>query len=139
MDARQSIISPGIAITPTAPADGPLALYVHIPFCETKCPYCDFNTYAAIEPLMPEYVRALSSEIDTWAALLDHPPVGTVFFGGGTPSYLPIGDIESLLTVIRTEFDVSPDAEITLESNPGDLDADKLSDYLDQGVNRLKP
>ncbi len=123
--------------TPSAPADGPLALYVHIPFCETKCPYCDFNTYAAIEPLMPEYVTALASEIKAWGTLLGHPQVSTIFFGGGTPSYLPTGDIETLLATVRDEFKVAGDAEITLESNPGDLDAAKLAAYRDQGINRL--
>ncbi len=137
MDARQPVIFPVISGPPSAPADGPLALYVHIPFCETKCPYCDFNTYAAIEQLMPEYVAALASEIESWGALLDHPQIGTIFFGGGTPSYLPSSDIETLLTTVRGEFVVAGDAEITLESNPGDLDAAKLAAYLDQGVNRL--
>ena len=73
----------------------PIALYVHIPFCETKCPYCDFNTYAKIESLIPGYVSALRTEIELWAGLLDGPPVRTVFFGGGTPSYLPSNDISA--------------------------------------------
>ncbi len=137
MDARQPVIFPLVSGNPAAPADGPLALYVHIPFCETKCPYCDFNTYAAIEPLMPEYVAALASEMKAWAALLDHPQVGTIFFGGGTPSYLPARDIETLLSTVRGEFEVAGDAEITLESNPGDLDAAKLATYREQGINRL--
>ena len=137
MDTRQPVISPVISGAPAAPADGPLALYVHIPFCETKCPYCDFNTYAAIEPLMPEYVTALASEIEAWGSLLDHPQVGTIFFGGGTPSYLPAEDIETLLSRVRDAFKVAGDAEITLESNPGDLDAEKLAAYRDQGINRL--
>ncbi|MCH8222102.1 MAG: radical SAM family heme chaperone HemW, partial [Chloroflexi bacterium] len=137
MDTRQPVISPIASGSPSAPADGLLALYVHIPFCETKCPYCDFNTYAAIEQLMPEYVTALASEIKAWGTLLDHPQVGTIFFGGGTPSYLPTGDIETLLAMVRDAFKVAGDAEITLESNPGDLDAAKLAAYRDQGVNRL--
>ena len=77
--------------------DEPISLYVHIPFCETKCPYCDFNTYAAIEPLMPSYVAALQSEIALWSDLLGSPQVHTVFFGGGTPSYIPASDIRHIM------------------------------------------
>ena len=74
-----------------------LGLYVHIPFCETKCPYCDFNTYAAIESLMPGYVDALDHEIGQWGAWLERPTLTSVFFGGGTPSYLPTRDIRRLM------------------------------------------
>ena len=119
------------------PAADPISLYVHIPFCETKCPYCDFNTYAAIEPLMPAYVGALQSEISLWGNLLDGAGVHTVFFGGGTPSYLPSSDIRGVMETIRSAFDVAPDAEVTLEANPGDFSDDKLATYLDCGINRL--
>ena len=115
----------------------PISLYVHIPFCETKCPYCDFNTYAAIEPLMPTYVAALKSEIALWGSLLDGPEVHTVFFGGGTPSYLPSEDIRHTMKAITTAFNLAPGAEVTLEANPGDFTADKLAAYLDCGINRL--
>ena len=115
----------------------PISLYVHIPFCETKCPYCDFNTYAAIEPLMPTYVAALKSEIALWGSLLDRPEVHTVFFGGGTPSYLPSEDIRHTMKAITTAFNLAPCAEVTLEANPGDFTADKLAAYLDCGINRL--
>ena len=115
----------------------PIALYVHIPFCETKCPYCDFNTYAKIESLIPGYVSALRTEIEMWAGLLDGPPVRTVFFGGGTPSYLPSKDISALMATISESFTLKDDAEITLEANPGDFTPDKLSHFLDAGINRL--
>ncbi len=118
-------------------SDEPISLYVHIPFCETKCPYCDFNTYAAIEPLMPTYVSALKSEIALWGSLLDRPEVHTVFFGGGTPSYLPSEDIRHTMKAITTAFNLAPGAEVTLEANPGDFTADKLAAYLDCGINRL--
>ncbi len=65
-----------------------LALYVHIPFCETKCPYCDFNTYAGIEHLIPDYLEALAEELRLWAAALGSPCIQSIFFGGGTPSLL---------------------------------------------------
>ena len=115
----------------------PIALYVHIPFCETKCPYCDFNTYAKIESLIPDYVSALRTEIGLWGGLLDGPPVRTVFFGGGTPSYLPSNDISALMATISGSFTLQDDAEITLEANPGDFTSDKLNDFLDAGINRL--
>ena len=115
----------------------PIALYVHIPFCETKCPYCDFNTYAKIESLIPDYVAALRTEIELWGGLLQGPAVRTVFFGGGTPSYLPSGDISALMATISGSFTIQEDAEITLEANPGDFTSDKLNDFLDAGINRL--
>ncbi len=115
----------------------PIALYVHIPFCETKCPYCDFNTYAKIESLIPDYVPALRKEIELWGRLLEHPPVRTVFFGGGTPSYLPTGDISALMATISESFDLQGDAEVTLEANPGDFTSEKLGSFLNAGINRL--
>ena len=115
----------------------PLALYVHIPFCETKCPYCDFNTYAGIESLIPSYIDALNKEVALWGESLSRPAVKTIFFGGGTPSYLPAEHIGAVLKVIQASFDVERDAEITLESNPGDFSDAKLSAYLEFGVNRL--
>ena len=118
-------------------ATSALALYVHIPFCETKCPYCDFNTYAKIEPLIPAYVAALRREAEAWGTLLGRLKVQTIFFGGGTPSYLPLGDIAAILDTVHTAFAVEPDAEITLEANPGDFTPEKLASYLKAGVNRL--
>lgn len=124
-------------------SDAAIALYVHIPFCETKCPYCDFNTYAAIEPLMPSYADALRAEIALWGRLAavggagDARRVSSVFFGGGTPSYVPAEQIEGVMAAIRAAFNLLPDAEVTLEANPGDFTPAKLAAYLDCGVNRL--
>ena len=114
-----------------------IGLYVHIPFCETKCPYCDFNTYERIEDLIPAYVKALSSEASTWAGILGGRAVDTVFFGGGTPSYLPTDDIAGIMGAIREGFDLSSSAEITLEANPGDVAPARLDAYLEAGFNRL--
>lgn len=118
-------------------SDRPIALYVHIPFCETKCPYCDFNTYAGIETLMPAYVEALLREIELWREVIGPISIGTVFFGGGTPSYLPAGDLENLMRAIGDVFGLLPDIEVTLEANPGDLDESNLLTFLEAGVNRL--
>ena len=115
----------------------PEGLYVHIPFCATKCPYCDFNTYAGIESQMEPYMAALRSEIDLWGAVLGGPRLDTVFFGGGTPSYLPPGSLGMLLDAVRGSFGLVGDAEITAEANPDDLCAEKLASLLEAGVNRL--
>ena len=115
-----------------------ISLYVHVPFCQTKCPYCDFNTYQGIESLMSPFLDALLTEIATWARALNHPPVNTVFFGGGTPSYLPDGFLGRIMEAIGRGFPVCPDAEITIEANPGDLmSPDKAGSLLAQGINRI--
>jgi oxygen-independent coproporphyrinogen-3 oxidase len=125
---------------PPLPVNGisePISLYIHIPFCETKCPYCDFNTYAKIETLIPSYVTALNREIELWGETLGSPAVRTVFFGGGTPSYIPSESIASILDATASSFHLEKDAEITMEANPGDFTASKLAQHLECGVNRL--
>lgn len=114
-----------------------ISLYIHIPFCKTKCPYCDFNTYQGIDDLMDPFLGALRVELELWGKVLDHPPVNTVFFGGGTPSYLPDGRIGEVLSTTRDAFDLGENAEITVEANPGDLDQAACQRMLRQGVNRL--
>ena len=127
---------PATVTTPN-PGQTPLGLYVHIPFCQTKCPYCDFNTYAAIEPLMPSYVAALRTEITQWGVVLGRPPLTSIFFGGGTPSYLPEGDLAALMQTIDGSFEVTAKAEITVEANPDDLSPGKLDSIRSAGINRL--
>ena len=117
--------------------DGGISLYVHIPFCKTKCPYCDFNTYQGIESLMGSYVNALALEIQVWGRTLGRPRVNTIFFGGGTPSYIPLDHLELLLAAVAESFEVIPGAETTAEANPGDLAAAALKRLLGMGVNRL--
>jgi len=114
-----------------------MGLYVHVPFCKTKCPYCDFNTYQGIENLMEPFLPSLKAEIQSWAGTLAHPAVTSIFFGGGTPSYLPPGYIEQILASIQSSYQVDSGAEITIEANPGDLDAAACAGILAQGVNRL--
>ncbi|MSQ08678.1 MAG: radical SAM family heme chaperone HemW [Dehalococcoidia bacterium] len=114
-----------------------IGLYVHIPFCETKCPYCDFNTYSGIEALIPTYMAALRAETARWGDLLGHPRVRTVFFGGGTPSYVPGAEMTAIIAAYQSAFDVMQDAEVTLEANPGDVTVEKLATWLKAGVNRL--
>ena len=117
--------------------DNSLSIYLHIPFCQTKCPYCDFNTYASIESLIPNYIKALNSEIQFWGTSLNNPTLHTIFFGGGTPSYLPERHIESILNQIYKFFKINKSPEITMECNPNDIYKEKLSQLLTMGVNRL--
>ena len=114
-----------------------ISLYIHIPFCETKCPYCDFNTYEGIEPLISPYVRSLRQEASLWGKALEHPAVNSIFFGGGTPSYLSAEEIGSVIQQVRSDFQIMPDAEITLEANPGDMTLEKLRAFGALGINRL--
>ena len=114
-----------------------MGLYVHVPFCKTKCPYCDFNTYQGIEGQMGAYLAAVTTELQLWGSALGRPKVRTVFFGGGTPSYLPDGDIEAILQAASRSFTIESQAEITIEANPGDLDDAACRGLLRQGVNRL--
>ena len=117
--------------------DTGISLYVHVPFCQTKCPYCDFNTYQGIEGLMSPYLDALLAEITAWGRALGHPPVNTIFFGGGTPSYLPEGALGRIIAAAGQAFSIREDAEITAEANPGDLTPDRAASLLSQGLNRI--
>lgn len=121
---------------PIVPAQG-MSLYIHVPFCKSKCPYCDFNTYQGIENLMSPYLGALTTELALWGKALARPVVNTVFFGGGTPSYLPEGAIGQILAATQESFALQPGAEITIEANPGDLSEAACRKLLAQGVNRL--
>ena len=112
-------------------------LYVHIPFCKHKCGYCDFNAYARMDRLMPDYVDALERELAFARERHPFEQLETVYFGGGTPSLLPAALMARLLGFIRREFDVAPDAEVTLEANPASTDEERLRAWLEGGVNRL--
>jgi len=112
-------------------------LYVHIPFCRHKCGYCDFNAYAGMDRLMPDYVAALEDELSDMRTRIDFADLETVYLGGGTPSLLPPDLMSRLLSHIRSTFDVQPQAEITLEANPGSTDEARLEAWLAAGVNRL--
>src|SRR5438105_2042631 len=91
-------------------------LYVHIPFCRHKCGYCDFNAYAGMDRVMPDYVTALNAELTAAREARPFGPLRTVYLGGGTPSLLPPDLIASVLDQVRSTFDVEPDAEVTLEA-----------------------
>jgi oxygen-independent coproporphyrinogen-3 oxidase len=112
-------------------------LYVHIPFCKHKCGYCDFNAYAGMDRLMPDYVDALERELAEARERFTFEKLDTVYFGGGTPSLLPADQAARLLRIVRANFDVAADAEVTLEANPASTDETKLAAWLEGGVNRL--
>jgi len=113
------------------------SLYIHIPFCIQKCRYCDFLSFPADEDTKRKYVSMLIEEIVDRAQNLEGRNVITVYIGGGTPSTLPAGCIAQILDMVHKAFDVTEDAEITIEINPGTVDEDKLKEYLEAGVNRL--
>ncbi|GAB4510682.1 MAG: radical SAM family heme chaperone HemW [Anaerolineae bacterium] len=114
-----------------------LAIYLHIPFCTTKCTYCAFNTYTHIEHLIPAFVEALAAEIRFVAQQNPYQQVHTVYFGGGTPSLLTPSQFDLLLNTLHTHFAINANAEISIESNPNDLDAAYLGQLRTLGINRL--
>jgi oxygen-independent coproporphyrinogen-3 oxidase len=120
-----------------SPSDAPVGIYIHIPFCAHICPYCDFNTYAGKDDLIPRYVDAVVRELAMRADEIGGRSAATVYFGGGTPSQLEPGQIATILDVARSSYDVLPDAEITMEANPNGLDRERLAGYRAAGVDRM--
>jgi len=132
----------------------PHNIYIHVPFCAQKCAYCAFYSVAC-EPDWNTYESQLISEIKDWGGRLGHPAVPTIFFGGGTPSLMPTAIFAKIMDALRANFAIAPDAEITLEANPGTIDVGvrgnapatisgafpraptKLQDFVAAGVNRL--
>ena len=116
----------------------PLSLYVHVPWCVQKCPYCDFNSHE-VKGGVPEgeYVAALITDLESALPLIWGRRVSTIFIGGGTPSLFSGEALDTLLTAIRTRLNLIPDAEITLEANPGTVEAERFAAYRAAGVNRL--
>lgn len=116
----------------------PYSLYFHIPFCVHRCAYCNFNTYAGQESQIPAYVDALCDEIRCLASSApERLTAHTIFFGGGTPSLLSTDQFESVLNVVQKSFVITPDAEISLEANPGTLTLEQLHGLRSLGFNRI--
>lgn len=113
-----------------------VGLYIHIPFCQRKCPYCDFNSYAGLEALHAPYVAALTAEM-AWLAQRGEWHADTVFVGGGTPTVLSLALLRQVLDAAQANFHLAPDAEISVEANPGTADAAFLTGLRAAGVNRL--
>jgi oxygen-independent coproporphyrinogen-3 oxidase len=116
----------------------PLSLYVHLPWCVRKCPYCDFNSHA-IKDDFPgdDYINLLLTDLEAELPLVWGRVVHSIFLGGGTPSLFSADQIERLVNGIRGRLPLSPDAEVTLEANPGTIEHDSFSAYRDAGINRI--
>ena len=112
-------------------------IYIHIPFCVHKCIYCDFLSAPAGDAVKYAYTKALINEIRNTADGQVKDKITSIFFGGGTPSVLPDGCIADILSAVRECFNISDDAEITMECNPGTVNESRLSEYRKAGVNRL--
>lgn len=116
-----------------------LGIYIHIPFCKQKCAYCDFNSYAGMNELPNAYVNALAQEIERAAGRedIDGKKVISIYFGGGTPTFLDASGLNRILVVVKRNFSAGLDAEISIEANPETLDLKKLKALRKIGVNRL--
>jgi oxygen-independent coproporphyrinogen-3 oxidase len=117
----------------------PFSLYIHIPYCVSKCPYCDFNSHVVAEIPEASYADALLRELEHYGAMEDwrERTVQSIFFGGGTPSTFNPQSIGKLLAWVAATFPINLDCEITLEANPGTVDSEKFFGYRDAGVNRI--
>jgi len=126
-----------VAAMSAAPMPPPLALYVHFPWCVSKCPYCDFNSHAVQGGVPAErYLAALEADLAVQAPRAAGREIVSVFFGGGTPSLFPPEAIARVLATARRHLAFVPDAEITLEANPGTIERGRFAGYRDAGVNR---
>lgn len=112
-------------------------IYIHVPFCMSRCNYCAFFSRACAAPDWERYCTEICDEVLHWGGVLGRIDIPTVFFGGGTPSLMPVWCFDRIMTTIRKCFSLSHTAEVTLESNPGTLPAQKLHDFIKLGVNRL--
>ena len=114
-----------------------LALYIHWPFCKSKCPYCDFNSHVREGVDAARWRNALLAELDHWAGETEGGRVSTVFFGGGTPSLMEPATVAALIERIAARWGLDPEAEITLEANPTSVEASRFRDLRQAGVNRV--
>ena len=112
-------------------------IYIHIPFCATKCMYCDFYSIADRNDQIPLFIKTIVKEIDIYEAIDDNLIFDTIFFGGGTPSTLDAFSIEKIINALDKKFNLSNITEFTIEANPGEASKDRLKDFLNLGVNRL--
>ena len=132
----QHYMRPGLLQLSALP---PLSLYVHLPWCLKKCPYCDFNSHEMRAPEMPEqrYLDAVMADLEAALPLIWGRPVHSIFIGGGTPSLFSPESIDQLLSGMRARVPLEPNCEITLEANPGTFEKDRFRAFRSAGVNRL--
>lgn len=136
-EAKPSTVEDG-AGRARATDESAFGVYVHWPFCRSKCPYCDFNSHVSHRPVdQPRFVRAFTAEIAATAALTPGRSVSTVFFGGGTPSLMEPATVAAVLNAIAHHWRVAHDVEVTLEANPTSVEAERFAGYRAAGVNRV--
>ena len=114
----------------------PAGIYIHIPFCRSRCSYCDFATGLYESALAERYVASVVGEIASWHEVDQPEIVNTIYFGGGTPSLLSPAQLEALMNAVHERFDVLPNAEVTMEMNPGTVTSETLKAFKDLGINR---
>jgi len=142
-------LNPILATTPKFTALPPLSLYIHFPWCEKKCPYCDFNSHQikdvgnSLEAKVSQgfdearYIKALITDLETELPRIWGRQVHSIFIGGGTPSLLSAEGMNELLSAIRARVNLEPDCEITMEANPGSVEAEKFAGFAKAGINRV--
>ena len=122
----------------TAALESSFGVYIHWPFCLSKCPYCDFNSHVRHAKIDEQrYVRAFAAEIAATAARVPQRTVSTIFFGGGTPSLMQPATVGAILDTIGKSWTVAPDVEVTLEANPTSVEATRFKGYRAAGINRV--
>lgn len=114
-----------------------IGMYIHIPFCIQKCFYCDFCSFGNMQQLIPQYIDALTEEMESWKEKLREYNVKSIFIGGGTPSIIPINEMDKILRTIYSNFNIKENIEFSIESNPGTLEKEKIEYYLKNNINRL--
>ncbi|WP_293599434.1 radical SAM family heme chaperone HemW [Polynucleobacter sp. 35-46-11] len=142
-------LNPVLATTPKLTALPPLSLYIHFPWCEKKCPYCDFNSHQIKDVVNTSsekisqgfdearYIKALITDLETELPRIWGRQVHSIFIGGGTPSLLSADGMNGLLSAIRARVNLEPDCEITMEANPGSVETDKFAGFARAGINRV--
>ncbi|WP_114654330.1 radical SAM family heme chaperone HemW [Polynucleobacter necessarius] len=140
-------LNPVLATTPKLTALPPLSLYIHFPWCEKKCPYCDFNSHQIKDVSNggkasqgfdeARYINALITDLETELPRIWGRQVHSIFIGGGTPSLLSANGMNELLSAIRARVNLEPDCEITMEANPGSVETDKFAGFAKAGINRV--
>ncbi len=135
---RKPALVPGVGGKSILTSLPPLSLYVHVPWCVRKCPYCDFNSHELNSEVPEEqYLAALQADLEQSLPLIWGRQVVSIFIGGGTPSLLSANAMDTMLAMIRACLNVLPDAEVTMEANPGAVEAGRFADYAASGINRI--
>ena len=134
-------MSSSILLRPQFTALPPLALYIHFPWCERKCPYCDFNSHQIKDGKSgfdeARYLKSLIADLETELPRIWGRQVHSIFIGGGTPSLLSGSGMQELLSAVRARINLEPDAEITMEANPGSVETEKFATFAKAGINRV--